>query len=184
MKKILIGVGVVVLLLVISMVSIYNGLISSKELIKNQLAQVETQYQRRFDLIPNLVASVKGVMSQEQSIFTAIADARTKYGTALTPDSKVEAINSLESSLGRLLVVMENYPQLKSSENVQTLMTQLEGTENRISVERKRYNDIVTTFNLKVKRFPTSIISSMFGFSSETYFEAESGSEKTPKVEL
>ncbi|MDD4803630.1 MAG: LemA family protein [Candidatus Pacebacteria bacterium] len=184
MKKIFIGVGVVILFLIIFIISLYNGLISGKELVKNQLAQVETQYQRRFDLIPGLVASVKGVMNQEQSIFMAIADARTKYGNASTPDSKVKAINDLESSLSRLLVVMENYPQLKSSENVQTFMTQYEGTENRISVERKRYNDVVTTFNLKVKRFPTSIISRIFGFSPEIYFEAESGSEKTPKVEL
>lgn len=184
MKKIFIGVGVVILFLIIFIISLYNGLISGKELVKNQLAQVETQYQRRLDLIPGLVASVKGVMNQEQSIFMAIADARTKYGNASTPDSKVKAINNLESSLSRLLVVMENYPQLKSSENVQTFMTQYEGTENRISVERKRYNDVVTTFNLKVKRFPTSIISRIFGFSPEIYFEAESGSEKTPKVEL
>ncbi len=184
MKKIFIGVGVVILFLIIFIISLYNGLISGKELVKNQLAQVETQYQRRFDLIPGLVASVKGIMNQEQSIFMAIADARTKYGSASTPDSKVKAINDLESSLSRLLVVMENYPQLKSSENVQTFMTQYEGTENRISVERKRYNDVVTTFNLKVKRFPTSIISRIFGFSPEIYFEAESGSEKTPKVEL
>ena len=184
MKKNLIVIGVVILLFIISTVFIYNGLVSNKELVKNQLAQVETQYQRRFDLIPNLVASVKGVMKQEQSIFTAIADARTKYGSASTPDSKVKAMNDLESSLSRLLVVMENYPQLKSSENVQTLMTQLEGTENRISVERKRYNDVVTNFNLKVKRFPTSVVAGMFGFSSEIYFESESGSEKSPKVEL
>lgn len=162
----------------------YNGLVSSSEAITNQWAQVETQYQRRFDLIPNLVASVKGVMKQEQTVFEAIAEARTKYSGATTPDAKAEAATQVESALGRLLVITENYPELKSSQNVQDLMVQLEGTENRISVERKRYNDLVQLYNLQVKRIPGSLLAGMFGFTQHAYFEGQQGSEAVPPVDL
>ncbi len=160
----------------------YNGLVSANEGINSQWAKVETQYQRRFDLIPNLVESVKGIMKQEQAVFTAIADARTHYAGAQTVDEKAQAAGQVESALGRLLVITENYPQLKSSETVQTLMAQLEGTENRVSVERTRYNDFVQTYNLKVKTFPGSLFAKLFGFGEHAYFQSASGAENAPKV--
>ena len=184
MKNLLWVVLGVVAILAVWVFSSYNGLVSSNEAVASQWAQVETQYQRRFDLIPNLVASVKGIMTQEQEIFTAIADARTKYSGATTPDQKAAAATQVESALGRLLVITENYPELKSSTNVQDLMTQLEGTENRISVERKRYNDMVQAYNLKTKQFPSSIAAMVFGFASHTYFEAAEGTEAPPAVDL
>jgi len=164
--------------------STYNSLVTLNESISNQWAQVETQYQRRFDLIPNLVASVKGVMEQEQKIFGDIADARTKYANASGANEKAVAASEVESSFSRLLVVMENYPVLKSSENVQTLMAQIEGTENRISVERKRFNDEVRTFNVMVKRIPSSWVAGMLGYNEKAYFESVTGSETAPKVEF
>lgn len=160
----------------------YNRLVTLGETVDTQWSQVETQYQRRLDLIPNLVESAKGVMKQEQAVFGAIADARTRYAGAATPDTKAAAAGQVETALARLLVVMENYPQLKSSENVQTLMTQLEGTENRVSVERKRYNDEVRVYNVATKRFPSSIVATVFGFDAKTYFEAAEGAENAPKV--
>ncbi len=162
----------------------YNGLVTSNEAISNQWAKVEIQYQRRFDLIPNLVESVKGIMKQEQAVFTAIADARTRYAGAQTVDQKAQAAGQVESALGRLLVITENYPELKSSDTVQTLMAQLEGTENRVSVERTRYNDVVQTYNLKVKTLPTSILARIFGFSEHAYFQSATGAENAPSVKF
>lgn len=162
----------------------YNGLVTKNETIEGQWAQVETQYQRRFDLIPNLVASVKGVLTQEQTIFTALAEARTRYAGAQTVDQKAAAASQVEAGLGRLLVVMENYPQLRSVESVTTLMSQLEGTENRVSVERKRFNDFVREYNLIVKRFPGSVVARLAGFAERAYFEAATGAEAVPQVEL
>jgi LemA protein len=149
-----------------------------------QWKQVETQYQRRFDLIPNLVESAKGVMKQEQAVFDAIAEARTRYSGAVTTDQKVAATNQVESALGRLLVITENYPTLKSSETVQSLMTQLEGTENRVSTERMRFNEDIQSYNLKVTRFPGSIMASIFGFGTRQYFNAASGAENAPAVKF
>ena len=162
----------------------YNGLVGASVGIDGQWAQVETQYQRRFDLIPNLVESVKGIMSQEQKVFSDIAEARTKYSGAMTVDEKARAAGQVENALGRLLVITENYPQLKSSETVQTLMSQLEGTENRVSVERKRFNDAVASYNLKTKRFPSNILASLFGFSERAYLEAADGAENAPQVKF
>lgn len=183
MKKGLIILGVV-LLLVLWGFSSYNGLIKANEVVDGQWAQVETQYQRRFDLIPNLVESVKGIMAQEQEIFTAIADARSRYAGATTVDAKAQAAGQVESALGRLLVITENYPQLRSSETVLTLMSQLEGTENRVSTERVRFNDSVRVYNLKTKQIPGIIIAKIFGFDERAYFEAVAGSEVVPKVEF
>ena len=184
MKKTLLIVGGIAVLVVLYGFMAYNGLVGANEQVDSQWAQVETQYQRRFDLIPNLVESVKGIMKQEQTIFTALAEARTHYSGAQTVDQKAAAAGEVESALGRLLVITENYPQLKSSENVQTLMSQLEGTENRISVERKRFNDMVQGYNLKIKTLPSSIIASMTGFKEHEYFQSISGSETAPKVEF
>ena len=178
-----IAIAIVVVVLLYG-VSAYNGLVRQNEGINGQWAQVETQYQRRLDLIPNLVESVKGAMQQEQSIFTALAEARTRYAGASGVDAKAKAAGEVETAFGRLLAVMENYPQLKSVDTVQTLMAQLEGTENRVSVERSRFNDAVRSFNASVKTFPSNVIARLGGFSERTYFEAVSGAENTPAVKF
>ena len=175
--------GVVVVLGIYG-VSTYNGFVSLGQNIDGQWAQVETQYQRRFDLIPNLVASVQGAMKQEQKVFGDLAEARTRYAGATSINDKASAATGVESALARLLVVMENYPQLKSVETVQTLMSQLEGAENRVSVERQRFNDSVRIYNTKVKTVPSSLIAKMFDFTARDYFEAATGAESAPKVEL
>jgi len=179
---ILIIVLVIVLTLGLYCLSTYNSLVTLNVSADTQWKQIETQYQRRFDLIPNLVESAKGVMKQEQAVFTAIADARTRYSGAITTNDKVVAASQVESALGRLLVITENYPQLKSSEVVQSLMVDLEGSENRVSVERTRFNESVKTYNLKVMRFPSSIIAGIFGFGAREYFNATAGAENAPKV--
>lgn len=162
----------------------YNSLVKQNESVDAQWAQVESQYQRRFDLIPNLVNSVKGIMKQEQTVFDSIAQARTQYSGAQSADAKAAAASQVESALGRLLVIMENYPQLRSVETVQSLMAELSGTENRISVERMRYNEMVRDYNVSVKTFPGALIAGMFGFAPRTMFEAASGAETAPEVEL
>jgi LemA protein len=179
--------GIIILLIVVVVLggyiwTTYNKLITSNEGVENKWAQVETQYQRRFDLIPNLVNAVKGVMNQETEIFLGIADARTKYSGATSVNEKAAAAGQVESALGRLLVVMENYPNLKSADNVTDLMTQLEGSENRISVERKRFNDAVKGYNLMTKRIPAKWVAGMFDFEEKSYFESAEGSEEAPEV--
>lgn len=162
----------------------YNGLVTKNESVTTQWAQVETVYQRRFDLIPNLVESVKGAMGQEKAVFTALADARTRYSGAQNANEKAVAASQVESALSRLLVVVENYPQLKSVEVVQSLMAELSGSENRVSVERGRYNETVQQYNLKVKRFPSSIVAGVFGFDERAYFEADSAAATAPQVKF
>jgi len=184
MKKTLIIIGVIVVLVILYGFGTYNSLVTLNVGADTQWKQVEARYQLRFDLIPNLVESAKGVMKQEQAVFTAIADARTHYAGATTPDQKAAAASQVESALGRLLVITENYPQLKSSETVQALMVSLEGTENRISVERMRFNESVQAYNLKVMRIPSSIIASIFGFSQRQYFNAAAGAENAPQVKF
>ena len=184
MKKIIIIILAIVAICVIYAIGSYNGLVTLNVAADAQWQQVETQYQRRFDLIPNLVESVKGIMKQEQEVFTAIADARTRYSGANTANDKALAAGQVESALGRLLVITENYPQLKSSETVQSLMSQLEGTENRVSTERMRFNKNVESYNLKVMRFPSSIIASVFGFENRAYFEAVEEAAKAPEVKF
>ncbi len=182
MKKTLIIIGIIVVVVLIWGFSTYNGLVTKSIAADTQWKQVETQYQRRFDLIPNLVESVKGVMKQEQEVFLAIAEARTRYSGATTPTDRASAANQVESSLARLLVIVENYPQLKSSEAVQTFMAQLEGTENRISTERSRYNSAIESYNLKVKRIPSSIIAAITGFDAREYFNSTPEAANAPKV--
>ncbi len=164
--------------------SSYNRLVTASEMVDGQWAQVETQYQRRFDLIPNLVSSVKGAMGQEQQVFGDLAKARENYSGAKTVNDKAAAASEVEGALGRLLVIMENYPQLKSIDTVNTLMAQLEGTENRISVERGRFNDEVRGFNVMIKRFPMNMMSGVFNFSEKTYFQIEEAAAKAPTVNL
>lgn len=162
----------------------YNSLVTKNELADSQWAQVEVQYQRRFDLIPNLVASVRGFMTQEQTIFDNLAQARTRYAGATSVNDKASAASEVETGLARLLVVMENYPVLRSVETVQGLMAQLEGTENRVSVERKRFNDTIRDYNLIAKRFPGSLVASLAGFDERAYFEAAEGTDVVPAVKL
>lgn len=187
MKKLAVilgALGLIVVLSVIGVVGFYNGLIGKTQAIDNQWAQVETQYQRRFDLIPNLVNSVKGIFEQEQKIFGDIAEARTRYSGATTVDEKAAAAGGLESALARLLVIIENYPELRSSEAVQQLMDELAGTENRVAVERRRFNDLVKDYNTTIKRVPGNLIATMFGFTERAYFEAVEGAEQVPTVEF
>ncbi len=183
----LIGIAAVALIILIAIIVFwggYNSLVTKSQSIDGQWAQVETQYQRRFDLIPNLVNSVKGIMSQEQTVFGQIADARTKYAGAQTTDEKAVAGSNLDSALARLLVIMENYPQLRSVETVTQLMDELAGTENRISVERRRYNTVVQDYNTSIKTVPTNVVAGMFGFDQREYFKSVSGSDQAPKVEF
>lgn len=177
-------IGVVVLLVVLWVGGVYNSLVTSNEAITTQWAQVETSYQRRFDLIPNLVESVKGAMTQEKAVFTALAEARSKYSGASTPDQKAAAATQVESALSRLLVIVENYPQLKSIEVVQSLVAELSGTENRVSVERNRYNEKVQEYNVRTKRFPSSIVASVFGFGERSYFKADAAAATAPQVKF
>jgi LemA protein len=183
-KKTWVIVLVVIVLLAIWAVTGYNRFVRLGEQITAQWAQVENQYQRRFDLIPNLVNTVKGVAKQEQTVFTAIAEARTKYSGALTADEKARAAGQVESALGRLLAVAENYPTLLSSQSFRDLMTSLEGTENRISVERKNYNDLVRVFDTRVKTFPSSILAKIFGVAERAYFEVPEENQANPAVEF
>jgi LemA protein len=162
--------------------SAYNQLVGLDIAVETQWAQVDNQYQRRMDLVPNLVSSVQGAMKQEKEVFKSIADARTRYSGAQQPSEKMAAANQFDTALARLLVVMENYPQLKSIDAVKSLMVQLEGTENRISVERKRYNDMVGEFNREVRMFPNNLTASMFGFKPKDFFKSKEGADVAPKV--
>jgi len=184
MNKTWIIIGVVVLIVIVWVGGSYNSLVTTNEKVTTQWAQVETTYQRRFDLIPNLVESVKGAMTQEKEVFTALADARSRYSGATSAETKAAAANQVETALSRLLVVVENYPQLKSVEVVQGLMAELAGSENRVNVERIRYNDAVNVFNVKTKRFPSSIIASLFGFEERTYFKSDEAAAKAPQVKF
>jgi LemA protein len=184
MKKILIGIAVAILVIGMYFFNTYNSLISKSTSVDGQWAQVETQYQRRYDLIPNLVASTKGFMEQEKEIFETIAQARTQYGGAKTLDEKVTSATNLDSALSRLLVIMENYPTLKSNETVAKLMDELAGTENRINVERVRFNEAAGSYNITIKRIPTNFVASIFGFKEKPFFKSVSGAEEAPKVEL
>jgi LemA protein len=177
-------VAVIAIAIGVSLWTGYNSLVTKEQAIDGQWAQVETQDQRRFDLIPNLVNSVKGIMAQEQAVFDQIAEARTRYAGATTTDEKATAGGEVEVALGRLLVVMENYPELRSVETVTQLMDELAGTENRISVERRRYNQDVLSYNTSIKRFPTNLLASMFGFDAREYFESVSGADEVPRVEF
>lgn len=183
----------VVLLLVLWAVSGYNTLVTMDEQVSNKWADVETQYQRRADLIPNLVSTVKGYATHESSTLESVVKARseatqvTVSADDLTEESLAAyqaAQNSVSSALGRLLAVAESYPELKANENFIELQSQLEGTENRITVARKEYNDEAKTYNTAVRRFPKNILASLFGFDKKAYFAAETGAEKAPTVEF
>jgi len=183
-NKTLVIVLVVVLILVFWIVGKYNYFVNQNEAITGQWAQVENQLQRRFDLIPNVINTVKGITKQEKEVFLQLAEARTRYAGATTTDQKATAAGQVESSLGRLLVIVENYPELKSSQSFRDLTVELEGAENRISVERMKYNDLVKSLNASVKRFPNSILASIFGVAERSYFEITDGAGSVPRVDF
>ncbi len=161
----------------------YNGLVTEKEKVNNAWRQVETQYQRRVDLVPNLVRTVQGASNFEKSTLTDITKARTDWLAASGNRTKqVAAAENLDGALSRLLVSVEAYPQLQATQAFRDLMTQLEGTENRIATARKDYNDAVLSYNLSVKRFPRNVIAGFFGFAEEAGYHAVSGSENAPSV--
>ena len=160
----------------------YNRFTGSEEAIKGQWGQVQNQLQRRNDLIPNLVETVKGFAAQEREILTSIAASREKLAGARTPDETIQAANEQSSALARLLVVVENYPNLKSDANFQRLMDELSGTENRIATERMRYNERVQEYNTLRRRFPSNVTAKVFGFKEYPYYEAPAAAQQLPKV--
>jgi len=160
----------------------YNKFTTQEEAIKAQWGQVENQLQRRNDLIPNLVETVKGVAAQEQAVFGAIADARAKMAGAQTPADKIAAANQETSALGRLFVVVENYPQLRSNEQYARLMDELAGTENRLATERMRYNEKIQEYDTARRKFPANITAKVFGFKEYPYFTAPPDAKAVPKV--
>ncbi len=167
--------------------SSYNGFVTAKGAVDNQWAQVETQYQRRVDLVPNLVSTVKCAANFEQQTFVQVTEARSAFAQAKTVGDRgqlIAAANNFDSALSRLLVTVEAYPQLQATAAFRDLMTQLEGTENRIATARKDFNDSVFTYNVKVNRFPGKLAASLFGFAPETPFEAQPGSDVAPAVDF
>ncbi|MCU0343345.1 MAG: LemA family protein [Ignavibacterium sp.] len=199
-KGMMIGcaIGAVVLLavgiLVAWGISSYNNMISLDQAVIQQWSQVENQYQRRADLIPNLVNTVKGYADFEKEVLTQVTEARASVSQFnITPEvlndpqafAKFQSLQGeLSGALSRLLVTVENYPQLKANENFLQLQAQLEGTENRISVERRKFNEVVQSYNTTIKRFPASMLAGMFGFGEKQYFKAVQGAETPPKVEF
>lgn len=179
-------IAIVALIVIAAMLVVpkYNKLVTGEETVDAAWAQVENQLQRRFDLVPNLVNTVKGYASHEGEIFTQIADARTQYGNANTVEETADANNELSSALARLLVVVENYPNLKADVQFTRLMDELAGTENRLTVARKDYNDTVQQFNNDVRRFPGNLIAGMFSFEQKDYFEIKEGVEEAPAVDF
>jgi LemA protein len=184
----------IVFAIVMYFVSSYNSMITLNENAENAWSQVENQYQRRFDLIPNLVNTVKGYASHEKETFIAVTEARSKISQInlsakdLNDPAKLKmfqaAQDGLSGALSKLMVVVEKYPDLKANENFLALQSQLEGTENRISVERRKFNDECKTYNIKIKKFPANFIAGMFGFTERPYYQGEEGTEKAPKVEF
>ena len=192
-KIVLITIGVAIVLLIGGVFTTYNGLVTKDEAVANSWANVQAQYQRRSDLIPNLVNVVKGYAQHESETLQGVVNARAKAtqmsvsADNLTPEKMRQiqaAQGELTRALGKLLSITENYPNLKANENFSELQAQLEGTENRINVSRKNYNETVQIYNVSVRRFPANIVAGMFGFDKKTPFEADSAAQNAPKVEF
>ena len=184
-KTLLVVIGILaffILVVVVWFISTYNSLVSADQSVNEKWSQVESQYQRRTDLIPALVETVKAYATHERTVFEEVSNARSQWTTAKTQDEKIKAAAGMESALSRLIAVAENYPQLKASENFVALQAQLEGTENRIAVARMDYNTVVREYNVKIKTIPTSIVAGIYGYNDKPFFEAEKGAEKGPKV--
>jgi LemA protein len=178
------GLSALVILAWVTSGCSYNTFTTQEEAIKAQWGQVENQLQRRNDLIPNLVSTVKGYAQQERDVFQAVDDARAKLAGATTPSDKIAAANQESAALSRLLVVVENYPQLKSNETFARLMDELSGTENRLAVERMRYNQRVQEYDTQRRKFPSNITAKVFGFKEYPYFDAPASAEAVPKVDF
>jgi len=187
LKTLLIIVGIIILIIVIPYSYIkgtYNSLVTMDESVKGAWAQVENQLQRRYDLIPNYVETVKGYAAHEKEVFVKVTEARSKVAGAGNIDEKIQANNQLSSALSRLLVVVERYPELKANTNFIRLQDELAGTENRIAVERRRFNETVKVYNIKIRTFPTNIIAGMFRFEKATFFEVPKERQEAPKVKF
>lgn len=190
-KKTIIGLGILVILVIYG-ISVNNSLVEKQESVNQSWAQVENQYQRRSDLIPNLVNTVKGAADFEQETLTGVIEARSKATSIQLNASDLndpqmleqfrQAQSQLSGALSRLMVTVERYPELKANQNFRDLQVQLEGTENRIATERKRYNDAVRTYNTTIRRFPASLFAGILGFEQKAYFEAEEGAQEAPDV--
>lgn len=187
-KKILAILAPIAMIIIVGMAAIgqYNGLVEAHAAVENAQADLDTQLQRRYDLIPNVVNAVKGAMEHEKEVFTTIADARAKIGSSKQGSEEYnQAQGQLDSAISRLLVLTENYPQLTANQQVSDLITELEGTENRILVARKDYNTVATTYNKKIRRFPTSLFAGVFGFEKVDLFKASTDAATTvPSVDL
>ncbi len=182
-----VGAALILLILLIlggSLIARYNGMVTANEAIDGAWAQVENVLQRRGDLIPNLVETVKGFAAQEKEIFTHVADARGRLAGAASPREAAAANAGLTSALGRLLAIAETYPNLTSNENFIRLQDELAGSENRIAVERRRYNEAVRVYNTSIKRFPNKFLAGMFSFGEREYFEAEEAAKELPEVKF
>jgi LemA protein len=187
MKTVLIVVGILVLIVLVPLFYLrgtYNSLVTMDEGVKAAWAQVENQLQRRYDLIPNYVETVKGYAQHEKEVFVKVTEARSRVGSAKSLNEKIQANNLLSSALGRLLVVVERYPDLKANTNFIRLQDELAGTENRIAVERRRYNEAVRVYNTRIRSFPTNIIAGMFGFEKATFFQVPKERQEAPKVKF
>lgn len=187
LKKGYMVIGIIVAVIVIfgaMLVSSYNSFVNLEENVDQSYAQIENQLQRRLDLIPNLVNTVKGFASHEKEVIASISDARARLAGANTPQEQATANAELSGALSRLLVVVENYPDLKANQQFTQLMDELAGTENRIAVARKDYNDQVAVYNKKVKKFPGAIIASITGFDETEYFKADPNAKEAPKVDF
>ncbi len=187
LKTVLIVVGILVLVILIPLLYLkgtYNSLVTMDEGVKAAWAQVENQLQRRYDLIPNYVETVKGYARHEKEVFVKVTEARSRVGSAKSLNEKIQANNQLSSALARLLVVVERYPELKANTNFIRLQDELAGTENRIAVERRRYNEAVRVYNTKIRSFPTNIIAGMFGFEKATFFQVPKERQEAPKVKF
>ena len=196
MKKgyiVLIVIGVIIMVIFLWFRGSYNGMVKMSETVSAQWSNVENQYQRRLDLIPNLVNTVKGYAAHEQQTLTDVVNARakatqTQINFEQLDEASMQRLNrtqgELSSALSRLMAISESYPDLKANQNFLELQAQLEGTENRIAVERRKFNDTVRTYNAYIRQFPKNIIAGMFGFTPKPYFEANAGAENAPKVEF
>ncbi|WP_121609448.1 LemA family protein [Mesobacillus foraminis] len=187
MRKGFLGIGVIIAIIVVlglMLMSSYNGFVNEEENVDQAYAQIENQLQRRLDLIPNLVNTVKGYASHEKEVIQSISDARARLAGARSPEEEATANAELSSALSRLLVVVENYPNLKADTQFTQLMDELAGTENRISIARQDYNDRVSVYNKKVKRFPGALVAGITGFDEKEYFKADPRSQEAPNVDF
>ena len=183
-KIILIGIVAIIIVLILMVIGSYNGIVTDSEEVDNKFATIDAQLQRRADLIPNLVNTVKGYNEHEKEIIQSVTDAREKLAGAKSVSEKAEANDELTTALNNFMVIVENYPDIKASQNFIQLSDELAGTENRIATARRDYNEAVKTYNSKIKRFPTNIIAGMFGFKSKDYFQASEKSQEVPTVEF